>query len=667
MRLRGHARALARKLTLTRQVAILSVLPMVVLGFVLARVLQDQIVTRTLADETRSAHLIARIGIQPRLTPADMQHGLSAAGVAALDRQLRSPAVHRELARIKIWNAADRVIYSDDHTLIGRTLPPSDDLERALRGRAGEAVLVNPTRSSETAEEVGLGELIEVYVPLRFRTSGAPAGAFEMYLSYRPVAGAISRDKNMIALLIGIGLALLWLVLYRIAARASRRLVAQAEENDRLARLDQLTALPNRRLFGERLARRLRSLDPGAGSVLVADVVGFKQVNSTLGPDAGDEVLREIAARLRALPGEGTLVARLGSDEFAAFVEHRPGGWEEAVASAQAAVEQPLEAAGVVLNLELRIGVAVAEDPSVGPAETLARAEAALTRAPGNARRIERYSPELDSFDPDRLVLLGEIPAAIERGEFVLHYQPKLDLRTRRITSVEGLIRWEHPERGLLAPAAFMPLVEPTALVGDLTMHVIELGALQLSRWNEEGIELGMSLNLSARNLLDERLPARFQAALDEQRLSPGRFTLEVTESAAMTDPAKAIAVLGELRACGASVSIDDFGTGNASIDYLARLPADELKIDRSFVAEICADARSEAIVRSTIDLSRRLGLEVVAEGIETAEVLERLVELGCDVAQGYLISRPVPAAQIAPLLAQEEAHPEPAARPAIG
>src|ERR1700682_844170 len=208
MRAPAAVRGLTERLSLTRQVALLSLVPMAVLGFVLAHVLQTQILDRTLADESQSARLIARIGIQPRISPTGLRYGLGAAGVRALDEQLRTRSVTQDLARIKIWNSRNTVVYSDQHSLIGRTLKPSDDLQLALAGRPKEAVIVNPRPHTETAGEVGLGTLVEVYVPLRFAASGPPAGAFEMYLSYRPVAGAISRDKTMIALLVAVGLGL---------------------------------------------------------------------------------------------------------------------------------------------------------------------------------------------------------------------------------------------------------------------------------------------------------------------------------------------------------------------------------------------------------------------------------------------------------------------------
>ena len=254
------------RLSLTRQVALLSLLPMVALGLITAHVLQSQVVDRTLTDATRSARVIARFGVQPKLNPQNLSHGLSSGDITALDRELSAGVVGQDLARIKVWNAQDTVVYSEDHTLIGRRLQPSDDLEAALAGHPRNAQLVDPSKDSETASEVGLGELIEVYVPLRFKASGPPAGAFEIYLSYKPVAATVAKDKRTIALLLAIGLALLWAILYRIVARASLRLRRQADENYHLARHDTLTGLPNRMRFSEEVRSRGAPGGEGGGA-----------------------------------------------------------------------------------------------------------------------------------------------------------------------------------------------------------------------------------------------------------------------------------------------------------------------------------------------------------------------------------------------------------------
>jgi diguanylate cyclase (GGDEF)-like protein len=650
-----------RRLSLTGQVALLSLIPIVALGFVLARVLQAQIVTRTLADAGESAQLIARLGIQPRLTPRDLRDGLSARGVRELDEQLRARSVQSDLARIKIWNNHHRIVYSDDHALIGRSPSTSgdDDLHDALAGAPDPAEVVTPSLHTETASEVGLGRLVEVYVPLRFTPSEPPAGAFEIYLSYRPIAAAIASDERTIAMVVFLGLALLWAILFRIVASASRRLRRQAQENDRLARYDQLTGLPNRTLFRERVSAALRTarhsghLPEQAVAVLLLDIDAFKQINDTLSHRTGDAVLREVARRLQAELHQDALLARLGNDEYA-ILHPCAQGLQDALAIAaavQSGMETPVTLDGVALNVELSIGIALVPDHAEDPDTLLQRADMALDRARSQRGRVEVYAPEHHQSGAARLALLGEVRPALERGEFTLFYQPKLDLSSGQVTGVEALLRWRHPQRGMVPPLEFIALIEQTALVGPVTQHVIDLALRQSSKWRAAGLDLGMSVNLSARNLHDRELPAQIEALLRSHAVPPTALTVEVTESAAMADPDTAIGVLEALRVQGIGVSIDDFGSGHASIAYLATLPVSELKIDRSFVTDMCQSPRDEAIVRTTIDLARHLELNVVAEGIETAEVRKRLATMGCHTGQGYLISRPAPAAELTPWL----------------
>jgi diguanylate cyclase (GGDEF)-like protein len=643
------------RLSLTQQVALLSLIPIVALGFILARVLQSQIVSRTLVDASQSAELIARVGVQPRISQHDLSAGLSASEIRSLDKALRGRGVSDNLARIKIWNTHYKAIYSDDHSIIGHTYTPNDDLVRALAGQPPAPRVISPKPHEEEASEVGLGQLVEVYVPLRLTTSGPPSGAFEIYLSYRPIAAAISSDKTTIVLLVSIGLALLWAVLYRIVARASLRLRRQSEENYRLARHDQLTGLPNRTLFIERVAEAVRREQPhrGSAAVLMIDLDRFNEINNTLGTPIGDYVLCEVGRRLRSELGDGTLVARLGADEFALLCPWTKGlqGALSIAAAVQSTLETPIALEGVTLNVEASIGIAVMREHAEDVDTLLQRADLALARAKSHFSRVEVYSPAYDYFDPTRLMLLGQVRRGLERGEFILHYQPKMDLQTKRITGVEALLRWQHPEHGLLPPLKFIPLVEQTALVGPVTLHVIGEALRQMSCWRELGLRLGISVNLSARNLVGSELPEQVASLLEKHAIPADQLTVEVTESATVADPERAIRVLSALRASGVAVSIDDFGTGNASIEYLASLPAGEIKIDRSFITDICEDDRAEAIVRSTIDLARHLDLRVVAEGIETEDVLERLASLGCDTGQGYVISRPLPADQLTLLL----------------
>jgi diguanylate cyclase (GGDEF)-like protein len=655
MRLLRAPRRLVGRLSLTRQVALLSLLPMVALGLILASVLQSQVVDRTLADATRSARAIALLGVQPSLTPGNLNRGLTGGEITALDHRLSAPAVGEDLARIKVWNARHTVVYSESHRLIGQTLAPSDDLRAALAGRPTTAQLVEPSRGSETASEVGLGQLIEIYVPLRFSAARPPAGAFEIYLSYRPVAATVARDKRTIALLLAVGLALLWAILYRIVARASRRLRRQAAENYRLARHDPLTGLPNRTRFMEELGRAA----VGAGgsreavAVLLIDLERFSAINNTLGAVSGDQVLREVARRLDGI-SRGSFAARVGGDEYALLCRgaDTAGRARALAAEVLASLEPPVLLEQVALDVEASIGLAILGEHADDPGVLLQRADLALAHARSHGSRVEIYSPALERSDAGRLKLLGQVRGALAERQFVLHYQPKVDLRDRRITGVEALVRWQHPELGMLMPDRFIGLVEQTALIGPLTLEVIAQALAQTVAWRRRGIALQMSVNLSARNLLDPELPDRIAELLLSHDVPAEQLVVEVTESAAMADPDRGVRVLEALRRIGVGVAIDDFGTGNASIEYLAKLPASELKIDRSFVTDIVCDERHRAIVRSTIDLARNLGLTVVAEGIETEAARDCLAAEGCALGQGFYFSRPLPAEGLTPQLA---------------
>ncbi|HEY7933430.1 MAG TPA: bifunctional diguanylate cyclase/phosphodiesterase [Solirubrobacteraceae bacterium] len=636
--------AVRARLGLTSQVALLSLIPILVLGFVLARVIQGQVVDSALSDAAESAQLIARLGIQPRLTPQELRHGMSVNGVRALDMQLQARSSRRDLARIKIWNTSDRVIYSDDHRLINRTLQPSDDLRDALQGKPKGAEVIAPSLHSETASEVGLGKLVEVYVPLRFGSSPHPAGAFEIYLVYAPIGATIAREERVIGMVLFAGLALLWAVLYRIVARASRTLRRQSRENDHLARYDQLTGLPNRTLFIERVEQALAQDEISRLAIMLVDIDGFKEINDTLGHQTGDTLLREIATRISSASGQDGIAARMGGDEYGLVLRDAPSSDRAlAVASTvQTHLLEPITLDGVALNIETSIGIAHGSSEVSDPVELLRRADVALDQAKSLRTGIEVYAPEMNNFSARRLALLGRVRPALTDGEFVLHYQPQADLQSARITGVEALLRWEHPEHGMLGPMEFIPLIERTALVGPIARMVIDQALAQALHWRKTNLELGISVNLSARNLADVELAPDVQALLAKHSVAADQLTLEVTESAALTDPERAVRVLGSLRELGVRISIDDFGTGHASIAYLTRLPLDEIKIDRSLVAAMEGGGRGEAIVRSTLDLAESLGLQVVAEGIETYDVWERLAELGCRIGQGYFIARPL-------------------------
>jgi predicted signal transduction protein with EAL and GGDEF domain len=319
------------------------------------------------------------------------------------------------------------------------------------------------------------------------------------------------------------------------------------------------------------------------------------------------------------------------------------------------ALHEPFVLEGITLDLDASVGIALYPDHGRDVETLLQRADVAMYVAKEDRSGCELYSAARDEYSPDRLALAGELRGAIDRQELVLHYQPKADVQSGRVESVEALVRWRHPRRGLIAPDEFVPLAERTGLIRDLTHAVLDQAFCQLRLWLDEGLDLGVSVNVSARDLLNLELPETVASLLGEYRVPAERIELEVTESVILADPMRARVVLARLSAMGVQLAIDDFGSGYSSLAYLKRLPVGEIKIDRSFVINMQLDADDAVIVRSTIDLGRNLGLRVVAEGVESEAIWRELARLGCDQAQGYFLSRPIPGPELASWLHERD------------
>lgn len=421
--------------------------------------------------------------------------------------------------------------------------------------------------------------------------------------------------------------------------------VVAAEVLRRQALHDGLTGLPNRTLLHERLTQALahseRTGEPVA--LLLMDLDQFKEVNDALGHHHGDRLLIEMSRRMQRVLRDVDTVARLGGDEFAVLVTTGAdeAGALEVARRIRSALDEPFQLGGISVQATGSIGVALCPGHAT-EAEALAqRADVAMYAAKRGGGGIALYAPEHDQSSVRRLALLGELRQAIQDDDLVLHYQPVLDLRHDRIVGVEALVRWDHREHGLMPPAEFIDLAEVSGLIQPLTRWVIEEAVRRLGIWQSASPPLAVSVNLSVRNLFEPDLVRWLGDLLDRSGLDPGRLTLEITESELMDDPLVAMEVLGRLKSLGVATSIDDFGTGYSSLSYLKHLPIDELKIDRSFVGAMVHDDNDLTIVRSTIDLSHNLGLDVVAEGVEDPETLEMLRALGCDRAQGHLIGPP--------------------------
>ena len=522
----------------------------------------------------------------------------------------------------------------------------------ALKGVVATVVVRAKARSFALGAAATRGPAIDV--------SLGSAGSLRIYVSPSFVAARARQDFWPLAALVAVMLAIVAIVAAhpRAAPVPARRL---ARRNDH--RTDPLTGLLNRAGFDElatALIRRRARL-----TLLLLDLDRFKQVNDTLGHANGDSVLKQIAARLKVASRDGDVLARLGGDEFAIVlgdVESKNDARlvAERVASS---LDAPIVVGGLSIRVEASIGIAIAPDHGRKLSQLTHAADVAMYAAKRGDTSYAFYSRDLDAVDTAALSLVGELRRAMNEQELRLVYQPKLDLATGAVTSVEALARWEHPSRGLLAPGSFIPLAEQSNLLNPLTLHLAEMALKQANRWSRHDPPIKVAFNLSARNLLDSALPHDLYKLVADWRIPTARLELEITESTIMSDPTRAQRVLQTLHNMGFSLAIDDYGTGYSSLAYIQRLPVSTLKIDRSFVADIPENQANAEIVRSTITMAHNLGLEVVAEGVETAEAMNYLKAIGCDRIQGYLVSKPVPAEQLTAWLSALEALPRPAPR----
>ena len=424
--------------------------------------------------------------------------------------------------------------------------------------------------------------------------------------------------------------------------------------NERMARLafvDAITGLPNRTALIERLEKALltarRRGHPLA--VMLIDFDRFKDINDTLGHSLGDILLQQVGSRFQEALFEPDIVARMGGDEFAVLLPRLGSSDDIHLVSKKIlnTLETPFSIGGIPISVYASIGVAISPDHGDTCDSLMRRADVAMYEAKRSKRRYVVYSPEHDTHSPQKLALMTGLRNALDNEELILHYQPKISLKTGRVIGLEGLVRWEHPKFGLLSPTQFIGTAEQTGLINPLLFRVFDVAQRQRQTLQKWGIKVNMSVNLSAQNLQDPNLESRIEKMMTQYHTAPGAMEFEITESAIMQNPKLALNSINRLKDLGLGFSIDDFGTGYSSLAYLKKLPVDTIKIDQSFVKDLIHSENDATIVRSTINLAHNLGLKVIAEGVESKETYYKLAAMDCDAAQGFYICRPIPGEEV--------------------
>lgn len=624
--------------------ALISLIPVVLLGLLFASSYRSEANQRGIAEGRSEALTIAQTAVEPILNGQLLSKGVPPAEKAAMQALVRVSDRHDDILRLRLRDLAGNVVYSDDGSDF-KQKPEDEALDAAHGDTVADLTLLN----SDPGDIGKIGpESVEVYLPLTAESNNRRVGVLEIYLPYAPIRADVTAGLHNLYRDLILGLAGLYVAIFVISASVSRRLRQQLKVNTYLAEHDQLTHLPNRALFLRRAEAALESSrhDGQPTAIAIVDLDRFKEVNDTLGHHNGDHLLTELARRLATFMRPSDCVARLGGDEFGVILRGVVDP-AEVLWRIRTVIEHEVSVSGLPLSVDSSIGFVVAPEDGTDVDDLLQHADVAMYVAKSRHTGVVRYHSDQNHYDAANLALIGQLRNAIEIDQLVLHYQPKAALVSGQVEAVEALVRWSHPTLGLLYPDRFVPLVEQTDLIDKLTEWVLRQALSDLRHLGPEASEVTMAVNVSARNLGRPGFADLVIHSLEEAGIPPHRLVIEITETALLTDPERAVIVLAKLDAVGVKISIDDFGSGQTSLGYLSTLPIHELKIDRSFISDMLGNPSHAAIVRSIVDLGHNLHLHVVGEGVESSETWNVLRDSGCDSAQGYLLARPMPVAQL--------------------
>jgi len=630
--------------------------------------------TKTFANAIWPSHVafVARAGSLEGATLAQRPE------IAMLDRDLRRLADGLSVVKVKIYDLSGLTVYSTDMREIGENRPPSPGYLRARDGYPAANLTYRKTMDSWEGQ-IAERHILATYVPIHVYDAAPVEGVLEIYSDVTELVARMERGQwKSLAAVLG-AMALIYVLLHFIFARYQRLLkekererVAQEERIRYQAYHDALTGLPNRASFTEHLAEAMRRAKRAGWplGLLFLDLDLFKRVNDSLGHDAGDRLLRVVAERIRRAVREADMLFRMGGDEFTVLLEDVRGPEEAAMVATRMleAIAEPVQLQHHEISVSASIGIALyPRDDTVG--ERLVKsADTAMYRAKELGRsRYAFFAREMNERVESQMLLEAALRRALKNEEFVLHFQPRVSAPTGRATGAEALLRWQHPEWGLVEPARFVPLLEETGLIVPVGAWVLTQACRQAKGWQDAGLPpLRVSVNLSSRQFRSEALFDAVSEALRSSNLAPQLLDLELTESLLVENVDHAMGVMGKLKAIGTAISIDDFGTGYSSLGYLKRFPIDSLKIDKSFVRDIATSPKDAAIVRAIAALARSLGIGLIAEGVEEPWQVEFLRARHCTEMQGFLFSRPLPASAVVDALSRSYAMPRESARASI-
>lgn len=642
----GAAAAQERPPRLVLRFAIFTALGLALAGAAIVLVVRQADMVQSQRHAISRARLAAEAVLKHELRPTDLSAPVSTQRQRALDKLSEARVLVEGIQDMTVYDADGRVTYSTESNLAGKR-PPGKYVQEALTGSVVSEIGVSAGENRR---------VLRTYVPVVIgprRTTGVVA----LEQDYAPIEAAARGSAWLIAGVLEVLLLILAVIFIPVLARVSSRIRRHVQDLEHIATHDELTELPNRRGFRRRVENLLTSGVP-SGTLMLIDIDGFTEINDVLGYGSGEALLSQVADRLRCDLADCDVVARLGEDEFGVLLGY-PGLAE--IASVATCVEktlaEPFLVDGVRVAVTVSIGAAILGEHGTDFATVLRHAGIALSTAKEEGQdKIQIYDPADGAIDVSRVVLTAELREALDRGQLVLYYQPLLDLGTRTVRGVEALLRWQHPERGLLTAGEFVEPAERSGLARELRSFVLETSARQWQEWSALGLDLEFAVNLSTVDMLDASLPDEIADLLDRYGIPPWNLILEITERTLIGDERRTNQVIDRLCGIGVRLAIDDLGTGQSSLASLRRFPVQQIKLDRSLLADAPGDAPAEAIVSSCVEIAHAIGATVVAEGIETHDQWLFAYAVGCDAAQGYLIGRPAPGDELVALLQETPA-----------